>query len=374
LKKVIISVTNDLVSDQRVNRSCVEMHNLGFNVLLIGRKLRNSPDLQQRIYNTHRMKLLFEKGFLFYAEYNIRLFLFLLFKKCDILFANDLDTLLANYLIKKVKRVPLIYDSHEYYTETPELVNRPRVQAVWKRIERRVFPKLKYVFTVNQSIALLFEKEYKVNVRVMRNVPFFRKPTAKYSRKELGIPDNEAVIILQGAGINIQRGAEELVEAMTFINNAILLIVGNGDVIDTLKETVKKKSLSKKIIFFPRQDFEHLHSFTVHSEIGFSLDKNTNINYRFSLPNKIFDYIQAGTAVLASKLPEVEKVVNDYNIGEIIPDHNPEKIAQSINEMLNNKQKLELYQQNCLKSASKLCWENEKRVLTDVLLELKHAK
>jgi len=341
LKKVIISVTNDLVSDQRVNRSCVEMHNLGFNVLLIGRKLRNSPDLQQRIYNTHRMKLLFEKGFLFYAEYNIRLFLFLLFKKCDILFANDLDTLLANYLIKKVKRVPLIYDSHEYYTETPELVNRPRVQAVWKRIERRVFPKLKYVFTVNQSIALLFEKEYKVNVRVMRNVPFFRKPTAKYSRKELGIPDNEAVIILQGAGINIQRGAEELVEAMTFINNAILLIVGNGDVIDTLKETVKKKSLSKKIIFFPRQDFEHLHSFTVHS---------------------------------ASKLPEVEKVVNDYNIGEIIPDHNPEKIAQSINEMLNNKQKLELYQQNCLKSATKLCWENEKRVLTDVLLELKHAK
>jgi len=94
MKRVILSVTNDLFSDQRVDKVCNSLTKMGFCVKLIGRGYHNSPKLQKRNYQTKRIHLFFRTGPFFYAEYNIRLFLYLLFQKVDILVANDLDTLL----------------------------------------------------------------------------------------------------------------------------------------------------------------------------------------------------------------------------------------------------------------------------------------
>jgi hypothetical protein len=110
-KRVLMTVSSDLATDNRVDRSCTLLTELGYNVFLIGRVKKDSPEMPQRVYGYKRMKLLFEKGALFYAVLNFRLFLELLFTKLDYLFANDLDTLPAAFLISKLKRVPLIYDS-----------------------------------------------------------------------------------------------------------------------------------------------------------------------------------------------------------------------------------------------------------------------
>ena len=56
------------------------------------------------------------------------------------------------------------------------------------------------------------------------------------TRKELGLPENKKIIVLQGSGINVDRGGEEVVQAMEFLNDAVLLIIGSGDVIDALKD------------------------------------------------------------------------------------------------------------------------------------------
>jgi len=181
------------------------------------------------------------------------------------------------------------------------------------------------------------------------------------------LPENVPLILLQGAGINIQRGAEALVEAMQFLDQVVLLIIGGGDMIDELKSRANVLNLEGKIMFLPKMPFEKLFNYTVHASIGFTIDKNTNINYRFSLPNKLFDYIQAGVPVLASPLVEIKKIIDQYEVGETIESHEPEYLARTIGNMLADKPKLDFYRQNCLKAAAILNWENEQKVLIGVL-------
>jgi len=366
VKRVIVSVINDLVTDQRVHKTCLVLAELGFDVLLVGRVKHDSIAMPSRPYNTHRMKLIFEKGPLFYAEFNIRLFIFLLFKKFNLLFSNDLDTLLPNFLISRLKREPMVYDSHEYFTETPELVNRKFVQTIWKIIENRIFPKLTDVITVNESIAGLFREKYNVEVRVVRNIP----PGGKIEKRRHvpdDFPNQKPVILLQGSGINIQRGAEELIEAMQYLHSAHLLIIGGGDVLDHLKKMTIDLNLQSKITFMPRMPFEKLINYTVNADLGLTLDKDTNINYRFSLPNKLFDYIHAGLPVLASPLIEIKNIIDQFQVGETIASHEPLQIANHISRMLSDKEKMKLYRENCQTAAQVLNWEKEKQTLIKIL-------
>jgi glycosyltransferase involved in cell wall biosynthesis len=368
MKRAIVSVINDLSTDQRVHKVSTTLHQLGYDVTLVGRRQRKSLALGKRDYTTKRMFLIFEKGPLFYAEYQFRLFIYLLFHKADVLVSNDLDTLLPNYLIAKLKNVHLVYDSHELFCEVPELQNNPIKKNTWKRIERWIFPKLKNVFTVNDSIAKKYSDEYHVEVKVVRNIPPLsnQKNFTKITKAELNIPTDKKIIVLQGAGINIDRGAEEAVEAMQFINNAVLLIIGSGDVIAVLKQMVDSLKLNDKVKFIGKIPFERLLQYTHHADLGLTLDKDTNINYRYSLPNKLFDYIHAGVPVLASNLVEVKKIITDYAVGDLIENHQPKHIADKINFMLNDSIQLELWKKNTRIAAEKLNWEIEELQLIEV--------
>ncbi|MBN8695922.1 MAG: glycosyltransferase [Bacteroidetes bacterium] len=368
MKKAIVSVINDLSTDQRVHKVCTSLQAMGYDVTLVGRKQRKSLPLQERAYKTKRMFLLFENGPLFYLEYQKRLFWYLIFHKADVLVSNDLDTLLPNFLVSKLKGGELVYDSHEIFCEVPELQNNPTKKNIWKSLERWIFPKLKHVFTVNDSIAKIYSEEYKVPVQVIRNIPplvnqLKLKPTTK---QELGIPQNKKIIVLQGAGINIDRGAEEAVEAMQYVNDAVLMIVGSGDVITLLHQMVEKLNLSDKAIFVGKVPFEKLLQYTHHADLGLTLDKDTNINYRYSLPNKLFDYIHAGVPVLASGLVEIKNIIDQYKVGDCIQSHDPKHIADKINSILNNENQLQDWKKNCKIAAENLNWEKEEKLLTQV--------
>lgn len=366
MKRVYVSVINDLVTDQRVHKACLSLQKAGFEVVLVGRRLKTSPPMPERPYRCVRMRLLFEKGPFFYLEFNLRLLLFLLFRRFDLLLANDLDTLLPNYLLSRLRRKGLIYDSHEYFTETPELVNRPFVQGTWKLLERAIVPRLDEMITVNESIARLFSEKYGIKVHVVRNIPP-RLPSGEIqSKAAMGLPDGKHLLVMQGSGINIQRGAEELVEAMRFVDKSVLLIIGGGDVLPVLKRMVADYKLEEKVLFFPRMPFHQLMQYTRLADLGFTLDKNTNINYRFSLPNKLFDFIQAGVPVVASRLPEVMKIVDEYQIGTYIDQHDPTHIAAVINRSLADTSEMQRWKNNLSFAAPKLCWENEEKVLLNL--------
>lgn len=366
MKRALVSVVNDLVSDQRVDKTCTILLNLDYEVVLVGRKKKNSPPLPERSYKMSRMKLLFEKGPLFYAEFNIRLFFFLLSHKADLLVSNDLDTLLPSFLVQKIKKVPLVYDSHELFTETPEVIHRPFVRSVWLRIERSIVPRLNEMITVSDSIAQIFHDKYDIPVHVVRNIPPANRFIKSKSRKELDLPGESPILILQGSGINIQRGGEELVESMQYVHNSLLLVIGGGDVIDTLKAISQSLGLDGKIRFLPRMAVEELYQYTMNADLGLTLDKDTNPNYRYSLPNKLFDYIHGGIPVLASSLVEIKKIIDKYQIGMIVENHDPKFIANCINDALSDTNRMVKWKENLKFAAADLNWEVEKQKLIAV--------
>lgn len=306
--------------------------------------------------------MLFNKGFLFYFEYNLRLFFLLLFKKFDVYHANDLDTLLPMWIISSIRRKNLVYDTHEYFTGVPEIQNRLIVKKVWKSIEKLIFPRLKYVFTVNSSISNLYFKDYQIKPNVLRNLPSNITIQKIKSKNEIGLPIDKPVVILQGSGINVHRGSEELVEAIAIQERFFLCIVGTGDVIENLKTRCNDNDLKNKVLFVDPLPYQMMMQYTLNSDVGVSLDKNNNINYQFSLPNKIFDYSKAEIPFVSTNLIEIKKIVEQYHTGVLINSLKPEKILDALEKAI-ELSKSESYLKNIKKMNSDLIWEKESEVL-----------
>ena len=325
MKKIFISVTNDLTTDQRVHKVASSLLKKGHDVLLIGKR---GKKIDKRHYHCHQLNVFFKKGFLFYVEFNIKLFVFLLFKRCDILLANDLDTLLPNFLISKLKNKPIVYDSHELFTEVPELLNRPFVKSIWLYIEHLCLPNLKHLYTVSESIAEYYRKKYKIKISVIRNFPLTRQINRMQKSQK------NKVIIYQGA-VNKDRGLELMLLAMKYVE-AKLYIVGGGDLLCDIKKYASKHHLEDKVVFVGKKHFSELFSITQTADLGLSFEEDTCLAYKYSLPNKIFDYINAEIPVLVSDLPEFKKIISQYGIGAILKSRDPKSVAAQIKFLLSS--------------------------------------
>lgn len=349
-KKIIVSVTNDLSTDQRVHKVCTSLKSWGFEVLLVGRMQKGSLPLN-REYATHRMALLFKRGPLFYMEYNLRLFFFLLFRKSELLLSNDLDTLLPNYLISVCKNTPLVYDSHELFPEAPELQYRSRVKRFWERLESFLLPRLKHAYTVCDAIAAHYKERYGLNFKVVRNVPFLIE---KDSLEKTRPP----IVLYQGA-INPGRGLELAIRAMVCLEEAQLLIVGDGVGLQSLKELAKEIGVEDRVCFEGRVPYEKLKSYTNRASVGLLLEEPLGLSFTYALPNKLFDYIHADLPFVASPLLEVEKIMDQYKVGALLQERKPAVLANQIKAILEQPSDLEAF----VAAKQSLCWQKESEQL-----------
>lgn len=365
-------MTNDLRTDQRVERICHALMEQGYEILLIGRK--SEDDLKLRIpFKTKQYRMLFKKGFLFYAEFNSRLFWTLLFERKSLLYANDLDTLLPNFLVSRFKSSPLVYDSHEYFAEVPELVKRPFVKSFWEKLEASIFPRLKNVITVNEKLAEIYSAKYKVPVEAIRNVPeLIQEDALDKNQIMVGKPVDvsKEILIYQGA-LNLGRGIELMIDCMEFLPGVELLIVGTGDISSELKMQVKNRNLGNRVHFQGRLIPEKLRKLTPIASLGMSLEEDLGLNYRYALPNKIFDYIHAGIPVIVSDLPVMSHLVSDNGVGEVLKDRTPRTLAELIRKVLSNKAS---YDTNLSNAAKKFNWNREKKLFQKFIDRLENLE
>jgi len=353
LKKIYFTVTNDLTYDQRMHRICTSLAETGYAVTLIGRKLSSSLPLSEKNFKQKRIRCWFNKGKLFYFEYNFRLTCFLLLKKMDAVCAIDLDTIIPCHTVSWCKKIPRIYDAHELFSELKEVITRPRIKKFWTKVEKKLVPKFKLGYTVSESIAEEFYRRYGVNYKTIRNVPLL-KP---FDEKITG----DKSILYQGA-VNEARGFEYLIPAMQWVN-CKLIICGDGNFMPQLKKLISDYKLENKIELKGMLPPEEIWKISQQATIGLGLAEREGLNQYMALPNKFFDYIHSGLPQIAMDYPEYIKINKQFEVAVLINDLAPKKIADAINNLLTNEVLHSKLKANCLIARQELNWQQEEKKL-----------
>jgi glycosyltransferase involved in cell wall biosynthesis len=204
-------------------------------------------------------------------------------------------------------------------------------------------------------------------MQVIRNISIY-KP-AENEEKRLHVSDKK-ILLYQGA-VNVGRGVEWTIDAMPYIDNAIFYVAGDGDLLQQLQNYVADKQLNDKVIFLGRIPFEELHAYTISADLGISLLENKGLNYYYSLPNRIFDFMHAQVPIIATDFPEIRKVVAGSETGVLIDNYAPKTLAAAIQAALteweNKPEKSFIFEKAC-----KLYnWEAEEKKLLKIFETLK---
>lgn len=353
-KKIITSAFSNLYTDQRIEKVCRTLYENGYEIELIGNNW-NGADKMSRPYPFSRITLVSKSLKTAYFEFNWKLYRELK-KKADqdtILHANDLDALLPNYILAEKLKIPLVFDSHEIFSEMPAIQDRMS-QKLWRYLEKKLVPKQRFMITASRGYAGWFKKRYGADPQIVQNAP--RKLDHHRS-----ISENQPKILLYQGAINPFRGIDKAILAMKHLENVIFKIAGDGPMKKDYETLVIKENLQHKVEFLGKLLPEDLRKVTLTADCGMSIEENGGASYYYSLPNKVLDCIQARVPVILSNLPEMQNIKRQFDIGEIINSHQPEDIAKAIHQIMDKGRAA--YLPELEKAADLFCWENEEAKL-----------
>ncbi|GEO08570.1 hypothetical protein SAE01_10660 [Segetibacter aerophilus] len=290
-----------------------------------------------------------------YLEFNLRLFLHLLFISTDCYVSIDLDTIIPNYFASVLRKKKRVYDAHELFTELKEIVIRPTIQKAWLKIERFAVPKFTHGYTVNEFIAAELARKYRVEYGVVRNLPKLMK--AEVDGKE------DRLIIYQGA-VNEGRSFETLIPAMKDVD-AKMIICGDGNFFNQVIELIKKEGVEEKVELLGMVPPDELKKITPTARVAVMLFEGTGLNQYQSLANRFFDYIMAGVPQVCVNYPQYKILNEQYNVASLISDTSPATIAHALNNVLDDDVYYNTLRNNCLIAREDLNWQNEEKILLD---------
>ncbi|MFH1679444.1 MAG: glycosyltransferase [Candidatus Eisenbacteria bacterium] len=358
-------------NDHRVLKEARSLLAAGHEVTLIA--LREGNDLPGenveegiRVLRLRIPRRRFRKGR--YAEYFVRAARAGWAARADVYHCHDLDTLVPASIASWFGHRPLVYDSHELFTETHFLVGRERERRIWAFLEKTFIRFATRVLTVSDPIADDLAERYRIDrPLVVRNCPAYQPPPAP--RPFFDDPEGEPVLLCQGY-LQKGRGLETLVGAMRHVPRGRLVLLGDGEMKEELERLVGLLHLEGKVFLRPAVPIEELPPRTASAALGFVLYSTASLNFRYALPNKFFEYLMAGVPVLSSRIPEVARLVEQHGVGRIVDPVNPENVAGEINRLLGDPASLGTMRENCVRAARSLHWGIEEKKLLSLYEEL----
>lgn len=364
-QRIIFTVTNDLTYDRRMFRICNTLAEADADVTLIGRQLKKSLSFAPSKFKTKRLKCFFHKGAIFYAEYNVRLFIYLLTSSFDIACACDLDTALAVRLASGMKGKIAVYDAHEYFTEVPELTGRRFIRTIWDFIAKVTIPGFDLRYTVGEELASLMGTKYNALFHVIRNIPSEVQRNHEPKKNE----EPNKILLYQGA-LNVGRGLEATIETMKSLPQWELWLAGEGDITVRLKRLANQYGIENRVKFLGWVFSSDLPALMQKAKLGINLRESGSLNDYYSLPNKFFDFIHARLPSINMNYPEYARVCASFPCAILIDKVNTEDILKAIHNIENNPEDYNKMVEACHFASLEFTWIHESNKLISLYNEV----
>ncbi len=376
---VLMLVLNDMTADTRVTREASALAEAGHSVTVLALRRRGLPEeatdsgfvvrrvadsttatwrrpLSKAVQSRRRTLALVEAGV-----------------ECapDMVHAHDSDTLVAAARIARRRRAELVYDAHELY---PDMLSEFGasgswlVQTYWRLVERRLVPRASAVITVSGGLAAELARRFGVSPAIVRNVPPLRPVSDRDRlRGELDLADDPRVVLLYQGVLIKGRGLGRLLEAMTLVDGAVLVIQGFGPLESSLKERAGELGLGDRVRFMGRRAPGDLHAYACGADVGVVIYEHTTLNNYLAGPNKLYAYLMAGLPVAASAFPGLEEVVERERVGLTFEPSDASSIADALNRLSSSVQlRAEFGERARALAESRYNWDRERRVLIDL--------
>lgn len=359
-KKVCIAFLGNPLHDSRITNLTNSLRYDGLRVSVIGFDwFITSQDYFDDYFSIYKL-VKRRLRILFYLKFVYILLRELYKTKAHLYIAEDFYTLPFVCFIAKRRKAKIFYNSRELYAFLGGLRNRPVLQALVKKIEAHYIRKVDLVLTTGKMDSEFLEKFYGINnTLVIRNIPLLQRPTKKIDfRKDYGIAENKLILLYQGVLLE-GRGIPHILKAMRFMENSVLLILGEGEQKSNFQKLASELGVGERIIFAGSVKQEELINYTAGADVGLSLIENISVSYYHALPNKLFEYIMAGLPVLSSDLPQMKKIIETYQVGEAIDITNISNIVDALKLWEQDLNLIGKFKHNCIIAAKDLNWEAE---------------
>lgn len=281
--------------------------------------------------------------------------------KPDVVHGHDVNTLPTAWLASVIARVPLVYDAHEISTDREGYASFRKLVG-W--VEKKLMPRAAGTITTTDIRAKFFALAYKVpRPLVLQNRPrLIQVPRSEKIRDELGLEQPWPIVLYQG-GLQQGRGLERIVSAAQFVDKAYFVFIGGGRLELPLKEQVVRLGLEEQVHFIDTVSLDDLPHYSASADIGVQAIENTCLNHYSTDSNKLFEYMMAGLPIVATNLPEIRKVVHQFDFGLTVPPADTDALAQAINQLVEDADLRQRYGINAVKGGQQLNWEEQESSL-----------
>ena len=387
MKKVCMIVGNPFVNDSRVLKEAQSLTKAGYQVTVYATRKNDLPAVEKKDgFVVKRIANSFSpfkpKIWEYFTEFSPA-YKSLIREKADVYHAHDLDTLPIAYLSAKRNKSKTVYDSHEIFLGTNTAYERPFIAyligqlkiPLWAFLERWLVPRVDCVIVVSPAMNNYFKEKYSpksiitlMNVLPKQNVAVRNE---RMFHKIFRLKPATKVILYQG-GLGWRRGMKQLVESVQFyLENWVLVIMGSGSILGSLKDLSSKLGISKKVRFLDPVPIEDLPKYTGSADLGIIPTLNVSLNNYYSAPNKLFEYLGSGIAIACSDLPFMRKVVLENNIGLVFNPQDPKDIADKVKKILSDEGLLEKMKVKAFKlGQTRYNWEFEEKKLVNLYKNL----
>jgi glycosyltransferase involved in cell wall biosynthesis len=341
---VVMLLRNDYTHDTRVEKEAQTLVGAGYRVTVVA-EAGAGLDMREVRDGVHvrrvRRPVDGIPGLRFVAQ-RVAFVRALIATHPDVLHAHDTEVLETVAAAAAWLRVPFVYDAHDLWLgrmrRQPSAIYWWLYRRYYGLVEHFLLPRAAAAITVSGPIARHLERTYQLQrVDVVANLPDIDAVPVPRDLRSLpgaeAIPPDAPIVVYLGHVMS-GRGVEHLIEAMGEVPRAHLVLLGGGDQRDLVTQLANAAGVGDRVHALPRVPIAEVLDYAASAQVGVSPIEDVCLNYRYSLPNKLFQYMAAGLPVVASDFDQVRDVVEGAAAGLTVDPSSATDIARAVRALV----------------------------------------